>query len=294
MAVPHHDGDLDLRAGAVLPADPSLVGIGRYTLTAELPASGGLYETANVTYRGITIGKVTDVEPTRSGAKATMSIDSRYKIPIDAVADVHSVSAVGEQYLDLVSNGDPGKYLADGATITKGTVPSEIGPALDTANAGLAALPKEKIAHCSTRRLSQSVAWVRRCNAWSTPRRRSSATSRPRSPTSTTSSRTPDRSWTARSVGRQHRALGAKPEHPGRADCAGGRASAKRSEPGGAHRRSGQRGVQRRRESLPQALANLEVVFDLLKRYHTGLEQVLVFLPQGGSIAQTVAAPFPN
>ena len=48
------------------------------------------------------------------------------------------------------------------------------------------------------------------------------------------------------------------------------------------------------RESLPQLLANLEVVFDLLKRYHSGVEQVLVFLPQGASIAQTVAAPFPN
>ena len=28
---------------------PSLVGIGQYTLRADLPASGGLYETANVT-----------------------------------------------------------------------------------------------------------------------------------------------------------------------------------------------------------------------------------------------------
>ncbi|WP_156747396.1 MlaD family protein, partial [Mycobacterium sp. E2462] len=79
---------------------PSLVGVGRYTLKADLPASGGLYPTANVTYRGVTIGKVTDVEPTERGAQATMSIDSRYKIPVDASADVHSVSAVGEQYLD--------------------------------------------------------------------------------------------------------------------------------------------------------------------------------------------------
>ena len=53
---------------------PSLAGIGQYTLKAELPASGGLYPTANVTYRGITIGKVTDVEPTEQGAEATMSI----------------------------------------------------------------------------------------------------------------------------------------------------------------------------------------------------------------------------
>src|ERR1700722_10538303 len=96
---------------------PSLVGIGRYTLKAELPASGGLYPTANVTFRGITIGKVTDVEPTERGAEATMSIDSNYKIPVDTVANVHSVSAVGEQYLDLVSpTGGSGRYLSAGQT----------------------------------------------------------------------------------------------------------------------------------------------------------------------------------
>src|SRR5246127_994518 len=97
---------------------PSLMGVGRYTLRAELPASGGLYPTANVTYRGTTIGKVTDVEPTERGAEATMSIDSNYKIPIDAVANVHSVSAVGEQYLDLVSAGNPGQVFSPGQTIT--------------------------------------------------------------------------------------------------------------------------------------------------------------------------------
>src|SRR6201998_893105 len=124
---------------------PSLVGIGQYQLKADLPASGGLYPTANVTYRGITIGKVTDVEPTEHGAQATMSIASQYKIPLDASANVHSVSAVGEQYLDLVSQGNPGRFLSPGQTITKATVPAAIGPALDAANRGLAVLPKEKI-----------------------------------------------------------------------------------------------------------------------------------------------------
>src|ERR1700742_4666005 len=113
---------------------PSMVGIGRYTLYAELPQSGGLYRTANVTYRGITIGKVSAVEATERGARATMSIDSGYQIPTDASANVHSVSAVGEQYLDLVSNHTGGPYLANQQTITKTTVPSQIGPALDAAN----------------------------------------------------------------------------------------------------------------------------------------------------------------
>src|ERR1700735_78555 len=125
---------------------PSQLGVGQYRLVAELPASGGLYRTSNVTYRGIQIGRVTKVEPTKNGVRATLSIASRYKIPIDASANVHSVSAIGEQYLDLVSTGNPGKFFAPGQTITKGTVPSEIGPALDAANRGLSVLPKKKIA----------------------------------------------------------------------------------------------------------------------------------------------------
>ncbi|HZN79602.1 MAG TPA: MlaD family protein, partial [Mycobacterium sp.] len=125
---------------------PSVAGVGTYDLHAKLPRSGGLYSTANVTYRGTQIGKVIDVKPTETGAEATLRIDNRYKIPIDSVPNVHSVSAIGEQYLDLVSTGNPGQYYQNGQMITQmGTVPSEVGPALDSANRGLAVLPKEKI-----------------------------------------------------------------------------------------------------------------------------------------------------
>jgi phospholipid/cholesterol/gamma-HCH transport system substrate-binding protein len=48
------------------------------------------------------------------------------------------------------------------------------------------------------------------------------------------------------------------------------------------------------RESLPQVLANLEVVIDMLKRYHNGVEQALVFLPESASIAQSVTSEFPG
>ncbi|MBZ4533056.1 MCE family protein [Mycobacterium avium subsp. hominissuis] len=90
---------------------PRQLGVGQYTLTADLPASGGLYRTSNVTYQGIQIGKVTKVEPTQRGVRATLSIDDRYQIPIDASANVHSLSALGEQYLDLVSSDHPKKYF---------------------------------------------------------------------------------------------------------------------------------------------------------------------------------------
>src|SRR5271168_490371 len=98
---------------------PTAAGIGQYTLQADLPASGGLYKTSNVSYRGETIGTVTAVEPTETGAHVTMSIANRYKIPIDASANVHSVSAVGEQYVDLVSEGNQRAYFLPGQTITK-------------------------------------------------------------------------------------------------------------------------------------------------------------------------------
>ena len=130
---------------------PTVAGVGQYKLYADLPASGGLYSTANVTYRGIQIGKVTDVQPTERGARATMSIGDQFKIPVNASANVHSVSAIGEQYLDLESTGNGDRYLSDGQTITTGTVPDEVGPALDAANRGLAVLPKDKIDSLLTR-----------------------------------------------------------------------------------------------------------------------------------------------
>ena len=57
---------------------PSLVGVGHYELHADLPRSGGLYATANVTYRGTQIGKVTEVEPTETGAEA----DDEHRQPL--------------------------------------------------------------------------------------------------------------------------------------------------------------------------------------------------------------------
>ena len=53
-----------------------------------------------------------------------MSIANRYKIPIDASANVHSVSAVGEQYVDLVSERQSGRgLLAEGQTSPKPLCP---------------------------------------------------------------------------------------------------------------------------------------------------------------------------
>ena len=48
---------------------PTLLGIGRMTVTLELPATGGLYRFSNVTYRGVQVGKVTAVSLPRRAPK---------------------------------------------------------------------------------------------------------------------------------------------------------------------------------------------------------------------------------
>jgi phospholipid/cholesterol/gamma-HCH transport system substrate-binding protein len=126
---------------------PTLLGIGRMTVKLELPRTGGLYQFSNVTYRGVQIGRVTDVKATRSGAEATLSLANSPKIPADLQASVLSVSAVGEQYVDLLPNTDSGPYLRDGSVIPAGrtTVPQKVGPMLDQVNVLLNSIPKDKL-----------------------------------------------------------------------------------------------------------------------------------------------------
>ncbi len=126
---------------------PTLLGIGRMAVTLELPRTGGLYQFSNVTYRGVQIGRVTDVRATRSGAEATLSLATSPKIPADLEARVLSVSAVGEQYVDLLPRTDGGPYLHDGSVIQAKdtTVPQRVGPMLDQVSALLDSIPKEKL-----------------------------------------------------------------------------------------------------------------------------------------------------
>jgi len=126
---------------------PTLLGIGRMTVTLELPATGGLYRFSNVTYRGVQVGKVTAVALAANGAKATLSLGTSPKIPADLQADVLSVSAVGEQYVDLRPRTDSAPYLHDGSVIAMHdtTIPQAVGPMLDQLNALVKSLPKNKI-----------------------------------------------------------------------------------------------------------------------------------------------------
>ena len=126
---------------------PTLLGIGKMTVTLKLPAGGGLYRFSNVTYRGVQIGKVTAVGLTPNGAQATLSIDTSPKIPADLSAEVRSISAVGEYYVDLRPRTDSPPYLRDGSVIAmnEATIPQPIGPVLDQTSALINSIPKGKL-----------------------------------------------------------------------------------------------------------------------------------------------------
>jgi virulence factor Mce-like protein len=126
---------------------PMLLGVGRMTVTLDLPAGGGLYRFSNVTYRGVQVGKVTAVTLTPRGAAATLSLDSSSKIPADLRAEVRSISAVGEYYVDLRPRTDSPPYLHDGSVIATGdtTIPQPVGPLLDKTSALVNSIPKGKL-----------------------------------------------------------------------------------------------------------------------------------------------------
>ena len=127
---------------------PTLLGIGRITVTMEMPRGGGLYPLANVTYRGVQIGKVTDVALTARGARATLRIGTSPKIPADLAAQVRSISAIGEQYVDLRPRSDAPPYLHDGSVIamTNTEIPQPVGRMLDRTSALLSSIPKGQVA----------------------------------------------------------------------------------------------------------------------------------------------------
>ena len=273
---------------------PALAGIGQYPLKVDLPAAGGLYKTANVTYRGVSIGRVTDVEPTETGARATLSIGDKYKIPTDASANVHSVTAVGEQYVDLVSTtGNTDQYFKPGQTITKSTIPTPIGPALDAANEALAAIPAGKLpnlldetaqavgglgptlqklvenTHTFVGALNENIGDINNI-----------VDNTPPILDSQVQSSAAIYQW-AHNLNKLTSQL--KDQDPAL------RSILHEGAPTAQQLNTLFVDVK---DALPQTLANLEIIIEMLKRYNKGVEQALVLLPQGASAGEAVASVF--
>ena len=123
-----------------------LFGVGHYNVTVELTRAGGLYPNANVTYQGTEVGRVESVELTDTGVQAVLSLKSAFEIPSQLRADVHSQSAIGEQYVDLQPRTADARPLKNGDVIPadETSVRPDIDSLLDATNRGLTAIPQRQ------------------------------------------------------------------------------------------------------------------------------------------------------
>lgn len=125
---------------------PAMFGVGRYQVTVQLPQAAGLYVSGNVTYRGTEVGRVESVRLTDTGVAAVLSLKSGVDIPSDLDAQVHSQSAVGEQYVALLPRRDS-RPLRNGDVITRDrvSVPPDLDTLLDSVNRGMEAIPRDSL-----------------------------------------------------------------------------------------------------------------------------------------------------
>jgi phospholipid/cholesterol/gamma-HCH transport system substrate-binding protein len=88
-----------------------------YTVTAVFSTSGGIFPNAEVTERGVRVGRVSSLRLADKGVAVSLEIDNGAKIPADTEAVVTNLSAVGEQYVDLRPRRNGGPYLRSGSVI---------------------------------------------------------------------------------------------------------------------------------------------------------------------------------
>ncbi|MBQ1100362.1 MCE family protein [Streptomyces sp. b94] len=119
-----------------------------YTVDVELPRTGGLFTHSDVTYRGVSVGRVGPIDLTADGVVAHLRIKkSAPSIPADTRAVVAGLSAVGEQYIDLRPESDSGPYLADGTRIElpDTEVPAPVTDVLTSVDALTRSVPLEDL-----------------------------------------------------------------------------------------------------------------------------------------------------
>jgi phospholipid/cholesterol/gamma-HCH transport system substrate-binding protein len=100
-----------------------------YRVVAQFEDSGGIFAGAGVSYRGVTVGQVSELVVTDDGVDVVLRIDDDSEpIPLDTNALVANRSAVGEQYVDLLPNTKEGPYLGQDSVIEQDKTDIPIPP----------------------------------------------------------------------------------------------------------------------------------------------------------------------
>ena len=105
-----------------------LFGANGYTVKMDLAESGGIFSNAEVTYRGVNVGRVGEIRLTKTGIQVDLNIDpDTPQIPADTDAVVANRSAVGEQYVDLRPKTNAGPFLSDSSVIPVNRTKTPVG-----------------------------------------------------------------------------------------------------------------------------------------------------------------------
>ncbi|MFB9834479.1 MCE family protein, partial [Actinoallomurus acaciae] len=121
---------------------------GYYVVRMDLPETGGLFPGSDVTYRGVSVGRVGGLHLTGDGVRADLHIDdSAPRIPARSQAVVANLSAVGEEYVDLRPASGDGPYLKNGATIPRAATqtPPPVTNVLTNVNDLAASVPLDSL-----------------------------------------------------------------------------------------------------------------------------------------------------
>ena len=122
---------------------------GYYTVKMNLPNAGGLFTNADVTYRGVSVGRVAAMGLTSTGIVVDLNIsDSAPKIPAAGLqATVADLSAVGEEYVNLRPQASSGPYLTTGAVIPQRNtqIPPPITNVLTSVNTLVTSVPQQQL-----------------------------------------------------------------------------------------------------------------------------------------------------
>lgn len=101
-----------------------------YDVTVDVPRAAGLFEDSEVTYRGVTVGKVSSMAVSPAGVHLRLELTDDQPVPRSVEARVRMLSALGESYVDLVPVGAAEPRLADGNAIANARVPTTVSEAL--------------------------------------------------------------------------------------------------------------------------------------------------------------------
>ncbi len=106
----------------------SLLGATTYPVHVRLADSGGIFTGADVTYRGVSVGRVGPLTLTANGVDVELDVDrDAPAIPADTNAAVRNLSAIGEQYVDLQPATDTGAPLRSGSVIPTADTSTPVG-----------------------------------------------------------------------------------------------------------------------------------------------------------------------